>query len=83
MKIKTKFKIGKTIWCISNDEKWKIIDYGVIFRICADIYKKATYIDYEIDKPYSNSFSEQDCFATKEQAQKECDKRNGNKRTEN
>ena len=80
MEIRTKFKPKDEMWTISyqiDDRKtlWKVNKYPtkVAYIIIDD---GITY--YTMDMSYYNEIN---CFATKEEAQKECDRRNGNKGT--
>ena len=88
MKIETKLNIGNKFWAISqrfNEEKddfeWVVNSTPRIINridICCDegeteITYRAEYLDGSRDICY---YDESSCFATKEQAQAECDKRN-------
>ena len=73
MEIKTKFK--------PNDYAYPVYLEGTKYKS----FNSYIHIDHIIITEYktiyvskwNEQFDEQDCFATKEQAQKECDKRNG------
>lgn len=74
MEIKTKFDVGDRIYPIRyfNDEK----------KFCRekDFIVDAININTEKEIQYFDGwfyYNEINCFATKEEAQKECDKRNG------
>jgi len=86
MEIKTKFNVGDYVWFIDYETKgltithWYVVKSFQIYKIKICLYND----EYESDSiVYSNVRSgisqiEEDlCFATKEQAQKECDRRNG------
>ena len=81
MEIRTKFKSKDEMWTISyqtDDRKtlWKVNKYPtqVAYIVINDgIIYYTTDIEYHY---------EENCFATKEEAQKECERRNGNKGTE-
>lgn len=76
MEIKTKFNIGDRIYLIEIiGRKWIVAPYsrnndctitGIVIR-CEGVYYNTSLSIY----------SEKDCFVTEEEAQKECDKRNG------
>ena len=71
MEIRTKFKLYQRIFIVIKDDDniWKSYPF---------IITGIRYFEHNII--YNNEFDfdvlEQNCFATKEQAQKECDKRN-------
>lgn len=73
MEIKTKFK--------PNDHCYPICLIGTEYKafsspICIDYIRITETQVFYISK-WNEQFNEQDCFTTKEEAQKECDKRNG------
>lgn len=73
MEIRTKFEKGDKVWEIAIWEgKWCVIGQYSIEGI---YYDSKEGIKYGLH--LSTSIKEEDCFATKEQAQKECDRRNG------
>lgn len=78
MEIKTKFNVGDFVWVLYKDkDNWKIIGLQIEY---IHIEKTIFYGIYDIDDIDSNipcQWEEQDCFATIEEAQKECDRRNG------
>ncbi len=80
MEIRTKFNVGDTIWYIEDVLNGKdYIDCFIVGKIMA-CYNDDDDNKLNITYARKNSFHfifEQDCFATKEQAQKECDRRNG------
>lgn len=90
MEIKTKFNIGDKVWCIDkyteeNEYIWRVdtcwgkweiygfrvFDDGVYCVLFEENYRNKRYFESRYN------YKEQDCFLTKEQAQKECDRRNG------
>lgn len=88
MKFETKFKIKDKIWVICknfNEEKddfeWKVEHtQRIIIRIFTCCDEKGTDITYHTNYLDGSTcisfFGEQNCFATKEEAQAECDRRN-------
>lgn len=77
MEIKTKFNVRDKICVIDYFEKWSIKWVNVtITGIQILIKEKYRYVKYEIDSLIYGGYNEEYCFATKEQAQAECDKRN-------
>lgn len=95
MEIRTKFNIGDKVIYIdkfteNNETKWRVMDcfgkceiYG--FRVFADsvyciLFEENYRNKFNFDTDYNHK--EEDCFLTKEEAQKECERRNGNKGTE-
>ena len=80
MKIETKFNVGEDIFGLVYDDvicRWSIIDFH-ISEITIIEKIGLVYEDLSISKIF-NRFREQDCFATLEQAQAECDRRNNEK----
>lgn len=85
MTIKTKYEIGEGVYCVflNNDLVYEVSSLKKIYNI--DIYSRylhaeetSHYIFYSFcDDPYFDNFHERDIFKTKEEAQLECDKRNG------
>ena len=77
MEIETKFKVGDCIYVVD-----KLCDYRVIRIRVSEIIitaKDIYYVDYENIAPNGyecERYNEQDCFASKEEAQKECERRN-------
>ena len=70
--IRTKFNVGDKIWfisCISN-----VYDGSIEAVVGQEDKEKGIRIMYLFED--YGWVKEQDCFATKEEAQKECDKRN-------
>ena len=75
MEIRTKFNIGDKIWfisCISN-----VYDGSIEAVVGQEDKEKGIRIMYLFED--YGWVKEQDCFATKEEAQKECERRNANK----
>lgn len=74
MEIRTKFNVGDYIWCVGfNYDDEEEIFFGEI----KDIKVSHNENFYSITSCDYIEFNEKNCFATKEEAQKECDKRNG------
>ena len=90
MEIRTKHEISDKVWYIEktniqNEYIWRVITcfgkweiYG--FRIFNDgiycvLFEENYRNKFNFETDYNHK--EQDCFATEEEAQKECDKRNG------
>lgn len=80
MEIRTKFNVGDKIFALKEfegvDDKGNLIiridiQECIVHFINIGISKRGRCIKYTYDL-----FPEEDCFATKEEAQKECDKRN-------
>lgn len=75
MEIRTKFEQGDKVWEIAIWEgKWCVIGQYIIEGI---YYDSKEGIKYGLH--LSTSIKEQDCFATKEEAQKESKRRNAQK----
>ena len=81
MKIETKFNINDEIFSISRsleDLKWRIAEGTFIIEEISVV--KDLSVCYIITPKQKNGWQydvrEQDCFATLEEAKKECDKRN-------
>ena len=89
MKIETRFKPRDKIWiadCVKGTEYKgdKVSSTKLWFEIevtinCVKVvlWQDGILIRYAIEEDKNIEFGEQDCFATKEEAQKECDLRNG------
>lgn len=75
MEIITKFNIGDKIWTILNDfeDKW---DVDIMFIVTQIIIDKDLGIMYARHDDCNLWHKEENCFTTKEEAQKECDRRN-------
>lgn len=88
MEIKTRFSINDKVWTVGqrfNEEKDdfefvpnptpRIVKHIKFWHDekCTDITYLTEYLDGSRDISY---YCEQNCFATEEEAQKECDKRN-------
>lgn len=89
MEVKTKFNIEDKIWVITlsfseekDDFEWKVEPTERIIKrigVCFDDVKSVeiTYHTNYLDGSTCISYyDEKNCFATKEEAQAECDKRN-------
>ena len=82
MEIRTKFKIKDKIWAIRKQNKlWVlykrqfiIIGFSIIPNYWSPTKKQKEEV---IFKNFRKNKDIKDCFATKEEAQKECDRRNG------
>lgn len=74
MEIRTKFEIKQKLYGLYYWQyKWHITEF-----ICTDIHiNDIGYIIYGYNR--SCGYMEQNCFATYEEAQKECERRNANK----
>jgi hypothetical protein len=81
MEIRTKFNINQFVWVIDeNNGKWKVIDRFKIIGVRIEKDRIVDFTDYELDYgdgKHCLHLTEENCFATKEEAQKECDRRNG------
>lgn len=83
MEIKTKFKQGDKVYCIEyksskcDDCVREENEIFKSYRVKEGIIKLVENV--AIITTDNRYIYKQDCFATKEEAQKECDKRNGNK----
>lgn len=89
MEIRTKFKPKDKIWvlnCITGTEYKKdkakstelwFEEEVTISGVKVVLWKDGILVRYAIEEDKSIEFWEQNCFATKEEAQKECDRRNG------
>ena len=76
MEIKTKFNINDEVWFIDMEhDKWFIFtDHTHKIKAIEISVVEGNY--YEVEYIGFYYMREEDCFATKEQAQAECDKRN-------
>ena len=79
MEIRTKFSIGDRLIYIYKSHKGKWIVSSYIFKVCNiiitdDGYYYVDFVNINID---SLEVEEQDLFVSKEEAQKECERRNG------
>ena len=80
MEIRTKFDINDRVWGIDCiDDKWVADDEFLITQIIINRDYKSkkeqiVYVEYQ-----EFWHSEENCFATEEEAIKECDRRNGQK----
>ena len=89
MEIRTKFKPKDKVWvlnCITGTEykKDKVKSTELWFEeevtincVKVVLWKDGILIRYAIEEDNCIEFREQNCFATKEEAQKECERRNG------
>ena len=79
MKIETKFNIGDIIYLIREFRgKWYVenIKFKIV-EIVQTVFESWTNIKLSTEKGITYRVSKIDCFATKEEAIKECDLRNG------
>lgn len=86
MTIKTKYEIGEGVYCVflNNDLVYTVssikkilnIDIHVHYPRGGSLYYVVYYFKVNEDD-YFDAFNEHDIFKTKEEAQLECDKRNG------
>jgi hypothetical protein len=76
MEIRTKFNVGDKIWTILRafDGKWYMYIMFIVTQIIIDKYLGILYVRHNDCDLWCK---EENCFATKEEAQKECDRRNG------
>lgn len=82
MIIETKFNYHNVIWVVKKRDKLDKNGYfiGIEYYVEKEIvnFIMVAYNGEILGVRYThNLYFEQDCFATKEEAQKECDKRNG------
>lgn len=83
MEIRTKFNVNNTIWLVIPFDNLglTIVEEVIITRIKIYITEDTVEIMYDTKTILKNNFFnnvyEKFCFATKEEAQKECDRRNG------
>ena len=78
MEIRTKFSIGDRLFYIYKLHKGKWIVSSYIFKVCRiiitdDGYYYVDFVNINVD---SLEAEEQDLFATKEEAEQECRRRN-------
>ena len=78
MNIKTKYNVGDTVWIIrfNYDRNEYVPDARKIVQIAIYIREKSLNIIYSLDTLYLQSFSEDQLYATKEECQEVCDKKN-------
>ena len=81
MEIRTKFKPKDKIWLIDYDSEngsWFVRGSYKIWKIFVQVFNDTQDIQYGLlrDDNYYWYMQEKNCFATKEEAQAECDKRN-------
>jgi len=78
MNIKTKYNVGDTVWIIrfNYDRNEYVPDARKIIEIAIYVMEKSLNIIYSLDTPYLQSFSEDQLYATKEECQEVCDKKN-------
>ena len=78
MEIRTKFKPKDKIWAIETiNGRYFIAGIFIVTDIKQDKNLGIIYKAYRLQRKWNFQFLEQDCFATKEEAQKECERRNG------
>jgi len=76
MEIRTKFNVGDTVYVVINEKNDIMLPYIVIKKKIDFIL--TAYNGENLGIRYThNLYWEGDCFATKEEAQKECERRNG------
>lgn len=80
MEIRTKYNIGDVIWVIDNTITDKyFVDCFIIGDIICNIENDINNLIIYIAYSRKNSFHhivEKDCFSTREEAEKECNRRN-------
>lgn len=75
---RTKFKPKDKIWAIENiNGKYFITGEFIVTDIKQDKNLGVIYKVDRLQRKWSFQFLEQDCFISKEEAQKECERRNG------
>ena len=72
----TKFKKGDEVWWIDYCYKWKVVGLDKYSYYYGKIHKDIT---EQVCLKMTGLVNARDCFATKAEAQKECERRNGNK----
>ena len=78
MEIRTKFKPKDKIWAIETiNGRYFITGKFIVTDIKQDKNLGVIYKVDRLQRKWSFQFLEKDCVLTKEEAQKECDKRNG------
>ena len=78
MKIETKYNVGDSVWIERfNFDKNEYIPYArKIIEIAIYVREKSLNIIYSLDTPYLQRFSEDQLYASKEECQIACDKKN-------
>ena len=78
MDIKTKYNVGDSVWIerFNFDKNEYIPDARKIIVIGIYVREKSLNIIYSLDTLYLQSFSEDQLYATKEECQEVCDKKN-------
>lgn len=79
MEIRTKFNVGDKICVISYFDDWGVQWVNVKITGIEIFVKRKNNIVYNIDSLIYGGYNEEYCFATIEEARKECDKRNAQK----
>ena len=80
METRTKFKPKDKIWAIETiNGRYFIAGNFIVTDIKQDKNLGVIYKVDRLQRKWSFQFLEQDCFISKEKAQKECDKRNKGK----
>ena len=81
MEIRTKFDINQFVWIIDeNNGKWIVFGRFKIIGVKIEKDRVVDFTDYELDYgdgKHCLNLSEDLCFATKEEAEQECRRRNG------
>ena len=78
MNIKTKYNVGDTVWIIrfNFDKNEYVPDARKIIDIAIYAMEKSLNIIYSLDTLYLQRFSEDQLYASKEECQIACDKKN-------
>lgn len=77
MNIESKFQKGDFVWVLYRENnKWEIIGLEIDFICIDEILTYGVYDTDYIDDNIPCQWEEKDCFATKEEAEKEKNKRN-------
>ena len=78
MKIETKYSLGDTVWIerFNFDKNEYVPDARKIIDIAIYAMEKSLNIIYSLDTLYLQRFSEDELYASKEECQIACDKKN-------
>ena len=78
MRINTKYNVGDTVWIIKfdYDKNEYVPDERKIVQIAIYVRENSLNIIYSLDTLYLQRFSEDQLYASKEECQIACDKKN-------
>ena len=78
MRIETKYNVGDIVWIerFDFDKNEYVPDARKIIEIAIYVREKSLNIIYSLDTPYLQRFSEDQLYASKEECQIACDKKN-------